>query len=105
MKKVFPIIIFSILLTAFSVQRFDSPEIIQMVITLPGLESRELQKDLEADIEKLAGIEFVEASLMSKTMVINYDSQRVSPKDVEYILDKWECSAGTSSFQSLVAMQ
>ena len=26
-------------------------------------------------------------------------------KDVEYILDKWECSAGTSSFQSLVAMQ
>ena len=105
MKKALSIIIFSILLTAFSVQRFDSPEIIQMVVTLPGLDSRELQKDLETDLEKLSGIEFVETSLMSKTMMINYDSQRVSPKDVEYILEKWECSVGSSSFQSVVAMQ
>ena len=105
MNRILPIIIFFILLTAFSVQRFDSPELIQMVVTLPDLDSRQLQKDLEMDIEKLYGIEFVETSLMSKTMVINFDSEKVSPVDIEHILDKWECSVGASSFQSLVAMQ
>ena len=76
-----------------------------MVVTLPDLDSRQLQKDLEMDIEKLSGIEFVETSLMSKTMVINFDSEKVTPVDIEHILDKWEFSVGASSFQSLVAMQ
>ena len=76
-----------------------------MFVTLPGLDSRELQKDLETDIQKLAGVEFVEISLMSKTMVINYDSQKLFPEDVEHILDKWECGSEKSSFQSIVAMQ
>ena len=56
-------------------------------------------------IENVIEIEFVETSLMSKTMVINFDSEKVSPVDIEHILDKWECSVGASSFQSLVAMQ
>ncbi len=76
-----------------------------MVVTIPDLNSRELQKDLETDMQRMSGIEFIETSLISKTMIINYDSQKISPKDIEHILDKWECSGGESTFQSLVAMQ
>ena len=64
MKQLIPVIIIVILLTAFTVQRFDSHEITQMVVTLPELNSRALQKDLETDINNLSGVQFIETSLI-----------------------------------------
>ena len=90
---------------AFTVKRFDSPKIIQMVITLPELNSKAIQMDLEADIKNLSGIEFIETSLLSQTMILNYDSRKLSINEFDYILQKWGCRAGESSFQSLDSMK
>ena len=73
MNQLLPVIIFSTLLTAFTVKQFDSPEIIQMVVTLPQLNSKSLQENLELDIQKLSGIKFIDISLISKTLILNYD--------------------------------
>ena len=105
MKQLLPIAIFFVLLTAFTIQKNDTPGITQMVVTLPGLNSKELQKDLETDFNNLSGIQFIETSLMSQTMIINYDPRKLSPKVVDHILEKWGCSSGETSFQNLVSMK
>ena len=105
MKQLLPVILFSILLTAFTVHKFDSREIIQMVVTLPELNSRELQMDLEADIHNLSGILFVESSLISKTLILNYYPSKLFPMEVEHILKKWGCSPSESSFQNIVSIK
>ena len=105
MKQLLPVIIITILLTAFTVQKIDSKEITQMVVTVPELNSKALQMDLETDINKLPGIKFIETSLISKTLILNYDSHKLSLEEVDHILHKWGCSPGESSFHSLVSMK
>ena len=105
LKQLLPVILFSILLTAFTVQKYDSSEITQMVVTLPGLNSKALQMDLEADIHNLPGVQFIETSLISQTLILNYDPRKLSLVKIEHILHKWGCSPGESFFQNVVAMK
>ena len=105
MKQLLPVTIFSILLTVFTVQKYDSKEITQMVLTLHGLNSKALQEDLEADINNLSGIQFLETSMMSKTLILNYDARKLSPEDVVHVLHKWGCSPGKTSFQNVVSFK
>ena len=105
LKQLLPVTMFTILLTAFTVQKLDSKEIIQMVITVPELNSKALQNDLEADIHKLSGIKFIETSLISKTLILNYDAHKMSLDEVDHILNKWGCSPGESSFHNLLSMK
>jgi len=90
---------------SFTVKKLDSKEITQMVVTVPQLNTKELQKDLEADIHKLPGIKFIETSLISKTLVLNYDSHKLSLEEVDHILHKWGCRQGESSFHNLISMK
>ena len=105
LKQLLPVTIFTILLTAFTVQKLDSKEITQMVITVPELNSKALQDDLEEDIHKLPGIKFIETSLISKTLILNYDAHKLSLDEVDHILHKWGCSPRESSFHNLVSMK
>ena len=105
LKQLLLVTIFTILLTAFTVQKLDSKEITQMVLLVPELNSIELQKDLETDINKLPGIMFIETSLISKTLVLNYDAHKLSLEEFDHILHKWGCSPGESSFHNLVSMK
>ena len=50
-------------LTVFAVKGFGSNEIVEIVVTLPGLDNRGIQKNLQVDMERLPGIKFVETSL------------------------------------------
>ena len=101
MKQLFSLIMLFLILAGYIVQKLDSNEIIQMVVALPELNSKELQKNLETDIYNLSGIQFLETSLMSKTMMLNYNSRKVSPNDVENILHKWGCNSSESSFRKI----
>ena len=76
-----------------------------MVITVPELNSKALQNDLEADIHKLPGIKFIETSLISKTLILNYDANKLSLDEVDHILHKWGCSPSETSFHNLVSMK
>jgi len=52
MKQLFSLFIISILFAAFAVQKNTSAELIQLVVTIPELNSSELQKNLEIRIQK-----------------------------------------------------
>ena len=101
MKQLLTLVILLISLTAITVHKYNSNDTIQMIVQLPELKSKDLQKDLESDINDLSGVKFLETSLMSRTMLLNYDSRKVSPNDIENILHKWGCNSSESSFRKL----
>ena len=74
-----------------------------MVVTLPELNSQTLLKVLEADINNLSGIHFIDLSLISKTLIIHYDPRKLSLDGILHILHKWGCTPGELSFQSLAS--
>ena len=84
MKQLLFVSFFTILLTAFSVKKYDSEDITQMVMTLPGLNSIERQRNLEEDMHNLSGIQFIEISLNSKTLILNYDPRKLSLVKIEH---------------------
>ena len=105
MKQLVYIIFFIVGMTVFTVQAFDSQDMIEMVVPLPELESREMQKNLEVDINRMPGVKFVEPSLSSQTLILNYDPQKVSKESIENILEKWNCDPGEFSFRNVISMK
>ena len=101
MKQLLPLIIISILFAAFAVQKNDSAELTQLVVTIPELNSTSLQKDLEMDFNKMGGVQFCETSLLTKTMVLKYNSYKISQTEIENVFRKWECNPSEYSYQKL----
>ena len=101
MKQLFSLIIISILFAAFAVQKNTSAELIQLVVTIPELNSSTLQKNLEVEFKSLDGVQICETSLMTKTLMMNYDHRKVGQNEIENVFQKWECNPGSYSYQKL----
>ena len=101
MKQLFSFCIISILLVAFAVQKNTPVELTQLVVTIPELDSSKLQKNLELEFENLGGVKICETSLMTKTLMMNYDYRKVGQNEIENIFQKWECSPDSYSYQKL----
>ena len=101
MKQLFSLFIISILFAAFAVQKNTPAELIQLVVTIPELNSSELQKNLENEFKSLGGVKICETSLMTKTLMMNYDPRKVRQSKIENIFQKWECNPGSYSYQKL----
>lgn len=86
---------------AITVHRFNCEEITQIILSLPRLNSSSMQIDLEKDLKRLSGVKFIESSIISKTMVLNYDSKVLSPRYIYNILEKWGCKDYESSFRKI----
>ena len=101
MKQLFSLFIISILFAAFAVQKNTSAELIQLVVTIPELNSSELQKNLENEFKSLGGVQICETSLMTKTLMMNYDHRKVGKNEIDNVFQKWECNPGSYSYQKL----
>ena len=101
MKNFFLFIIFSILFAAFTVQKNNSVKLTQLVVTIPELNTFDLQKNLEIDLNNIRGVQFCETSLMTKTLMLNYDPRKVKQHKIDNVLQKWECKPGQYSYQKI----
>ena len=101
MKQLFSLFIISILFAAFAVQKNTSAELIQLVVTIPELNSSELQKNLEVEFKSMDGVQICETSLMTKTLMMNYDPRKIRQSKIENVFQKWECNPGIYSYQKL----
>jgi copper chaperone CopZ len=101
MKQLFSFFIISILLVAFSVQKNTPVELTQLVVTIPELNSSKLQKNLELEFKNLGGVKTCETSLMTKTLMMNYDHRKVGKNEIKNVFQKWECNPGSYSYQKL----
>ena len=101
MKQLLLLIIISILFAAFTVQKNISADLTQLVVTIPELTTSDLQKKLEVDFSNLGGVQFCETSLLTNTLILKYDSKKLSSDEIEYVFRKWECKPGKFSYQKL----
>ena len=101
MKQLFSFLIISFLFVAFAVQKNTPAELTQLVVTIPELNSSTLQKNLELEFKNLGGVKLCETSLMTKTLMMNYDHRKVDQNEIENVFQKWECKPGSYSYQKL----
>ena len=101
MKQLFSFFIISILFAAFAVQKNTLVELTQLVVIIPELNSSTLQKNLENEFKSLGGVKICETSLMTKTLMMNYDPRKVGQKEIENVFQKWECNPDSYSYQKL----
>ncbi len=101
MKQVLSLIIISILFAVFALKADEFKKLTQLVVVVPELNSAEIQKNLEIEFSNLNGVKKCETSLMTKTLMINYDSRKVTPQKIENIFDKWECRPNAFSYTQL----
>ena len=101
MKHLFSFFIISILFAAFAVQKNTPVELTQLVVTIPELNSSKLQKNLELEFKNLGGVKICETSLMTKTLMMNYDHRKVGQNEIENVFQKWECNPDSYSYQKL----
>ena len=55
----------------------------------------------EMDFNKMGGVQFCETSLLTKTMVLKYNSHKIGQTEIENVFRKWECNPGEYSYQKL----
>ena len=101
MKQFFLLIIISILFAVFTVEKGNPVKLTQLVVTIPELINSDLQKNLEMDLTNIRGVQLCETSLMTKTLMLNYDSRKVKQNEIDHVLKKWECTPGQYSYQKL----
>ena len=101
MKPIFLFIIIITLFAAVTVKKSNSVKLTQLVVTIPELTTSDLQKNLEMDLNKIRGVQLCETSLMTKTLMLNYDPRRVKQNEIDYVLQKWECKPGQYSYQKI----
>ena len=101
MKKFYLLIIISILFAAFTVQKNNPLKLTQLVVTIPELTTSALQKNLEMDLSNIRGVQLCETSLMTKTLMLNYDSRKVKQNEIDHVLQKWECKPGQYSYKKI----
>ena len=90
MKQLFSFFIISFLFAAFAIQKNTPLELTQLVVTIPELNSSKLQKNLELEFKNLGGVKICETSLMTKTLMMNYDHRKVGKKDIDNVFQKWD---------------
>ena len=101
MKQFVLLITISILFAAFTVQKNISVKLTQLVVTIPELTTSDLQKNLEMDLNNISGVQLCETSLMTKTLMLNYDPRKVKQNEIDNVLKKWECKPNQYSYQKI----
>ena len=99
MKQFALLIIISIFFAAFTVQKNNPLKLTQLVVTIPELTTSNLQKNLEMDLNNISGVQLCETSLMTKTLMLNYDPRKVKQNEIDNVLKKWECKPNQYSYQ------
>ena len=101
MKQLFSLFIISILFAAFAVQKNTPVELTQLAVTIPEPNSSTFLRNLENEFKSLGGVKICETSLMTKTLMMNYDPRKVKQSEIDNVFQKWECNPGSFSYQKL----
>ena len=101
MKQILLLTAISILLAAFTVKKYSTIDVTQLVVTIPELTTSDLKEKLELDFNNLGGVLGCETSIMTKTLMMKYDDRKVSLDAIQSVFQKWGCTPGEYFYQKL----
>ena len=75
MKKYIPLIILLLFVVTFMIFKYSSPEnnTVEVVINVNNLDSQSIVDDIKNKIDKISGVEFIDASINSNIIVLKVD--------------------------------
>ena len=73
----------------------------QVVLRINGMINQKLQINLEKELINLSGVEYCEALLSTKTIILKIDDNIVGQKELFRALDKWDCSIEEYQYNKL----
>ena len=100
MKYLFALII----AVAFSYSKFynsSSYKTTEVTITIPELNNLEIIKHLENELNKERTMDYIDGSLLTKSIVIKVNENTFSKKKIDNILHKWGCEANDYYYRKL----
>ena len=101
MKQFLLLITISILFATFTVNKYSPVDITQLVVTIPELTTSDLKEKLELDFNNISGVIKCETSIMTKTLMIKYDDNKVSSDEIKSVFQKWGCAPDEYTYQKL----
>ena len=101
MKQLFSFLLLSILCAFISTANTTKEIQREAVITLDSSINPQIHHQLIKDFTKIDGVSYCDASLQTKTVIIQYDENKFHTSDVNNILNKWGCKAKNMSFTYL----
>ena len=73
----------------------------QVVLRVNGMVNQKLQNNLEKELSNLSGVEYCEALISTKTIILKIDENLIRKKDLLRALNKWDCSIEEFHFNKL----
>ena len=75
MKKYIPLIVLLLFVVTFMIFKYSSPEnnTVEVVINVNNLDSQSIVDDIKNKIDKISGVEFIDASINSNIIVLKVD--------------------------------
>ena len=77
------------------------PKTTEVTITIPQLQSLEIENHLKNEMNKNKNIDFMNSSLMTNSIVLRVNDKQFSKKKIEKILHKWGCQASDFYYRKL----
>ena len=77
------------------------PKTTEVTITIPQLQSLEIENHLKNEMNKNKNIDFMNSSLMTNSIVLRVNDKQFSKKNIERILHKWGCQASNFYYRKL----
>tara|TARA_Y100001970_G_scaffold198234_1_gene241171 strand:+ start:48 stop:356 length:309 start_codon:yes stop_codon:yes gene_type:complete len=101
MKRLYFLLIFPLFVAVFAIVKYNPENLTQMVVTIPELSNEFIQKKLEMEFIKIKGVSVCETSLMTKTMLMEYDARIISYDTFNGIFQKWGCTPQEHSYKKI----
>ena len=74
----------------------------QAVITIPELQSDKVKDILEKEFRSLRSVQQCDISLITRTMVLHFDDEKLTKNDIERYCNKWGCYPTAITFDKLI---
>jgi len=99
LKYIFLFLPFCIISFFFSIENL--PKTTEVTITIPELQSVEIENHLKNEMNKNKDIDYMDSSLMTNSIVLRVNDKQFSKKNIERILHKWGCQASNFYYRKL----
>ena len=90
--------ILTIIIVNLNLDNFKDTEVI---ITIPNLTYNDISTYLKNEFDKYPNIDYIEASMASKTIVLKVNQHDFNQSQIENLLNKWGCVPTDFDFNHL----
>ena len=93
MKNIFIILSFFLFLFALNTKlSFNQKKSAEVILSVDNMNSTRVLKSIEEDFNDFNGVKFIDASLITETIILEVKNDNIDIPSIDNILSKWGCT-------------